>query len=120
MLRAALALALFTVVARAAIGASPTGLPDTAMTPGAINPAVTQANIHETICVRGYTRTIRPPERYTEGLKRRQLARYGYADHAIWHYEEDHLLCHVSEVLRTMQYGTVPSSRAVCNRSGVA
>jgi hypothetical protein len=30
------------------------------MTPGARNGAVTQENIQETICVRGYTKTIRP------------------------------------------------------------
>lgn len=35
-------------------------LPAIDTTPGAINPAVTQANIHETICVKGYTKTIRP------------------------------------------------------------
>lgn len=68
------------------------GLPDAALTPGAINSAVTQADIHQTICVRGYTRTVRPPERYTERLKRLQLKAYGYADQKIWHYEEDHLV----------------------------
>lgn len=67
-------------------------LPNPRLTPGAINPAVTQADIHSTICVRGYTRTIRPPERYTERLKRRQIREYGYRDRKIWHYEEDHLL----------------------------
>lgn len=77
-----------------AVSASPLrlGLPDPARTPGAVNPAVTQANIHETVCVRGYTRTIRPPVSYTEPLKREQLREYGYADQRIWHYEEDHLV----------------------------
>jgi hypothetical protein len=42
--------------------------------PGAVNPNVTQANIHQTICVRGWTATIRPPVSYTGALKRR-LAR---------------------------------------------
>ena len=92
MLRNALAFAGLALIAQAALGAAPSGLPDPAMTPGAINPAVTQANIRETICVRGYTKTIRPPEPYTEGLKREQLRAYGYADQAIWHYEEDHLI----------------------------
>lgn len=67
-------------------------LPNPRLTPGATNPAVTQADIHSTICVRGYTRTIRPPERYTERLKRRQIRAYGYRDREIWHYEEDHLI----------------------------
>ena len=69
-----------------------TGLPDSHLTPGAVNPAVTQANIQQTICERGYTKTIRPPVSYTEPLKRRQLREYGYADQHIWHYEEDHLV----------------------------
>lgn len=55
-------------------------LPDPARTPGAVNPAVTQANINDTICVPGWTATVRPPESYTERLKRRQIAEYGYAD----------------------------------------
>lgn len=76
-------------------------LPNPRLTPGATNPAVTQADIHSTICVRGYTRTIRPPERYTERLKRHQIRAYGYRDREIWHYEEDHLLCRVSDLLRT-------------------
>lgn len=36
-------------------------LPDPACTPGAVDPAVTQSNIHTTICVKGYTATVRPP-----------------------------------------------------------
>jgi hypothetical protein len=48
-------------------------LPDPALTPGAINPAVTQDDIESTICVRGWTRTVRPPRQYTEGLKREQI-----------------------------------------------
>lgn len=66
--------------------------PNARMTPGAINPAVTQANIHSTICVKGYTRAIRPDERYTERLKRRQIAAYGYSDRRLRDFEEDHLV----------------------------
>lgn len=69
-----------------------TGLPDQHLTPGALNPAVTQANIRRTICRDGWTRTIRPPERYTEALKRRQVRQYGYHDRRLGHYEEDHLI----------------------------
>ena len=67
-------------------------LPDPAMTPGAVNPAVTQKTIGETICVRGWTRTVRPPEDYTYDLKRRQIRAYGYADRRLRDYEEDHLV----------------------------
>lgn len=68
------------------------GLPDPALTPGALNPAVTQADIRQTICVRGWTRTVRPPEWYTERLKRRQIREYGYPDRWLRDYEEDHLV----------------------------
>jgi hypothetical protein len=44
-------------------------LPDSACTPGAIDPAVTQQNIHSTICRSGYTKTVRPPESETEHAK---------------------------------------------------
>jgi hypothetical protein len=38
-----------------------------------INPSVTQANIKETICVSGWTSTIRPPVYFTSKIKRKQL-----------------------------------------------
>ena len=67
-------------------------LPDPARTPGAINAAVTQDDIDATICVRGWTRTVRPLERYTYELKRRQIRAWGYADRRLGDYEEDHLV----------------------------
>jgi hypothetical protein len=67
-------------------------LPDSLLTPGAINPNVTQENIQSTICVKGYTKTIRPPAHFTNKLKKRQLREYGYADRNPKHYEEDHLV----------------------------
>ncbi|HTI17625.1 MAG TPA: hypothetical protein VL598_08170 [Trinickia sp.] len=67
-------------------------LPNPSLTPGAVNGAVTQANIEQTICVRGYTKGIRPPAHYTNRLKKEQLAEYGYPDVNPKHYEEDHLI----------------------------
>jgi len=67
-------------------------LPDPSLTPGAINPEVMQQNIHSTVCVKGYTKTIRPPSYYTNKLKKRQMREYGYADRNPKHYEEDHLI----------------------------
>jgi hypothetical protein len=67
-------------------------MPNPLLTPGAINPEVTQANIHQTVCVEGYTKTIRPPADFTNNLKRRQISEYGYADRNPKHYEEDHLI----------------------------
>jgi hypothetical protein len=44
-----------------------------------------------TICVRGWTAAVRPPETYTEQLKVRQMAAYGDTG-PIGSYEEDHLI----------------------------
>ena len=66
--------------------------PNPRLTPGALNPDVNQANIRSTICVRGYTRSIRPPEAYTERLKRASIRAYGYTDHRLRDYEFDHLV----------------------------
>jgi hypothetical protein len=69
-------------------------LPIHALTPGAIDPAVTQANINRTICVVGYTKTVRPPVSYTNALKFKQLSgsysRYGTTNMKL--FEEDHLI----------------------------
>ena len=69
-------------------------LPNSARTPGTTNPAVTQANIGQTICVSGYTATIRPDSSITTELKKEQLASgYTYkGDTATGAYEEDHLI----------------------------
>jgi hypothetical protein len=68
------------------------GEPDPALTPGALNPAVTQANIRSTVCVSGWTDTIRPPTSYTNKLKVEQIAQYGYTAASVALYEEDHLI----------------------------
>ncbi|MFF7989747.1 hypothetical protein ACFZDG_08165 [Kitasatospora xanthocidica] len=67
-------------------------LPDPYCTPGAYNPDVTQATIGRTICVSGWTATVRPPTSYTNPLKVQQIAQYGYADTSTADYEEDHLV----------------------------
>ena len=67
-------------------------IPDDKVTPGEINPGVTQANIKETICVSGWTGTIRPPSSYTNRLKERQLSTT-YSDYRsgdLSDFEEDH------------------------------
>jgi hypothetical protein len=42
-------------------------------TTGVANPAVTDTNIGQTICVPGWSATVRPPASYTDRLKREQL-----------------------------------------------
>jgi hypothetical protein len=68
------------------------GLPDLRCTPGALNPGVKQSNIKTTICVSGWTKTVRPPTTYTNKLKVQGIADYGFRDKNIGHYEEDHLI----------------------------
>jgi hypothetical protein len=57
-------------------------LPDRSCTPGAIDPAVTQANIGSTICRSGYTTKVRPPESQTEKLKW-DVAEPAYGQHDV-------------------------------------
>lgn len=66
-------------------------LPDPKCTPGAINPNVTQNNIKDTICVPGFSKTIRPPVSYTNPLKIKLMHSYGFTDSRI-NYELDHLV----------------------------
>jgi hypothetical protein len=64
---------------------------DPARTPGVINPDVTQASIGATICVRGWTRTVRPSTEYTNPLKLRQMREYGVRGPPS-EFQEDHLI----------------------------
>lgn len=66
--------------------------PDKVCTPGAYNPSVTQATIKTTICVRGWTNTIRPALAYTSALKIEQMKAYGFSPADIHSYEEDHFI----------------------------
>lgn len=66
-------------------------LPDPRVTPGALNPAVTQSNIRTTICVSGWTKTIRPPASYTNKLKLTQMKALRLTGSPrLW--EEDHFI----------------------------
>lgn len=76
----------------AALAAWAGDLPDPRLTPGSINPDVTQENIRSTVCVKGWTKTVRPPAYYTNKLKKEQIREYGYADRNPKDYEEDHLI----------------------------
>jgi hypothetical protein len=46
------------------------------LTPGVVNPDVTQQTIGDTICKHGWTKTIRPPSSYTGQLKLEQMEVY--------------------------------------------
>ena len=59
--------------------------------PGVLNPDVTQATIGSTICVHGWTATVRPPVEYTNDLKLRQMRAYRESGLPSA-YQEDHLI----------------------------
>ncbi|MEU5547782.1 hypothetical protein AB0G85_36525 [Streptomyces sioyaensis] len=67
-------------------------LPDATCRPGAYNPTGTQPTIKMTICVPGWTKTVRPPVSYTAPLKIKQIGEYGYSDTSTADYEEDHFV----------------------------
>lgn len=67
-------------------------LPKSELTPGATDPHVTQANIQKTICVSGYTKSVRPPVRVTNKIKVETLASYNIHTDAPNDYELDHLI----------------------------
>ena len=74
-----------------AIGTGLYSRPDPSCTPGALNPAVTQATIGRTICVEGWTSTVRPPESITEQEKAASMAAYGDTG-SLGDYEYDHFV----------------------------
>lgn len=65
--------------------------PTSSLTPGVVNPDVTQANIATTIGKKGWTATVRPPKSYTEALKRTQMRERSLPG-GLGDYEEDHLI----------------------------
>jgi hypothetical protein len=96
----AVELVLFAVTAALVLAALPRCAPERphaivraswTVTPGVLNPDVTQATIRATICRRGWTRTIRPPVSYTNALKRKGLSRYGLRGPPSA-FQEDHLI----------------------------
>ena len=74
-----------------ATGSAEYSEPDAACTPGALNPAVTQATIGQTICVSGYTTNIRPSTSITDPEKLASMAAYGDGTETSA-YEYDHLI----------------------------
>jgi hypothetical protein len=61
------------------------------LTPGVVDPVVTQASLRRTVCRKGWTRTVRPPTSYTNALKLRQMRARGLRGPPSA-YQEDHLI----------------------------
>ncbi len=74
-----------------AIGRGLYSRPDPHCTPGALDPAVTQATIDRTICVDGWTSTVRPSESVTEPEKVQSMAAYSDSG-PLSDYEYDHFI----------------------------
>ena len=72
-------------------GQFPFNLPDPHCTPGALNPAVTQATISTTICRPGYSSSIRPSSSVTGREKLASMRAYGLCQ-GPGAYEYDHLI----------------------------
>ena len=58
----------------------------------ALNPDVLQDTIHETICVPGYTKTIRPPVSQTNKIKRQMMDKQGLDQSIIPYFALDHII----------------------------
>lgn len=72
-------------------GGSRHDLPGPACTPGEADSRVTQANIHQTICLRGYSAGVRPPVSESERIKRERMHAYGMDSVRVTDVELDHL-----------------------------
>ncbi len=83
--------AIYLLLHHRSTHAAPAVLASWARTPGVLNPGVSQSNIRSTICVRGWTKTVRPPVSYTNDLKRKQMREYGLHG-LLSSYQEDHLV----------------------------
>jgi hypothetical protein len=57
---------------------------DPSASPGSTDPAVTQENLAQTVCVPGNTKTVRPPTKYTNALKLIKLRVFGYEPANLW------------------------------------
>ena len=79
----------FLILVIALVFGNPTSVPDSKLTPGVRDPHVTQKNVQQTICVSGYTKTVR---NVSVATKKKVFALYGadWAQHA--DYEVDHLI----------------------------
>jgi hypothetical protein len=57
-----------------------------------LNPAVTPSTLQSTICVKGWTTSIRPPVSYTNRIKKQRMADMGLPLELIGDFQLDHKL----------------------------
>jgi hypothetical protein len=58
----------------------------------ALNPDVDEGTLDSTICVSGYSRSVRPATSYTNGLKKKLMREAGLDPARVSDYELDHLI----------------------------
>jgi hypothetical protein len=90
-MRPATLLAALLLAGCASTHTPPAAPPAPTGTAGVLNPAVTQQTIATTVCVPGWSDSIRPPSAYTSALKRRQMAELHLTGRPA-DYEEDHVI----------------------------
>jgi hypothetical protein len=96
-------------------------LPDPNCTLGAVDEAVSPANLRTTVCRKGgYTASVRPPARLTNAIKRRLLAAYGIPAADTGRYELDHLLSGAATLTLRDQAGAEASLVPLTTLTGVA
>jgi len=84
---------LMVVLSTTALAQGPVpkiALPNPAMASGATNSKITQANINQNICKKGWsTKSIRPRTSYTNALKLTQLQALDYTEQAAARQEQE-------------------------------
>jgi hypothetical protein len=101
----AIGIALLATVSLSNAAPHDPALPNPLITPGMLNKAITPGNTSQNICNHplgtkahdknegGWsTKEIRPPQPYTQYLKRKLIEEYGYKDKRMGSYELDHLV----------------------------
>lgn len=58
----------------------------------ALNPDVTEGTVRQTICVSGYTKSVRPATSFTKGIKAKLLRKAGIDEARASDYELDHIV----------------------------
>ena len=56
------------------------------------NAHVSQATISQTICQPGYTKAVRPPANFTNGVKQKLVKRAGYPESEVYKYKLDYVV----------------------------
>lgn len=92
----------------------PTGQADRDCDPGVLNPDVTQATIHQTICVPGWSASVRPPTSYTSGLRDVEMLLYYPPGIPPTEVRQDHLIAqslggHLTDPLNLWPQPVAPS-----------